>query len=119
MFRKRHSKSSDDAPATLPRQKVSHLYTKNINQLSTTTEISVLRILSFLLDQLMRYEAVVLSGGEETDYSSGDETLHPHPPLSDREVSPCLSYMPHYYIHYISSLVEINREQNQKVCFYC
>ena len=33
---------------------------------------------SFLLDQLMRYEAVVLSGGEETDYSSEDETsVHP------------------------------------------
>lgn len=31
---------------------------------------------SFLLDQLMRYEAVVLSGGEEeTDYSSGEETV--------------------------------------------
>ena len=34
---------------------------------------------SFLLDQLMRYEAVVLSGGEETDYSSGEDTAQPLP----------------------------------------
>lgn len=42
----------------------------------------------------MRYEAVVLSGGEETDYSSGEEAA-PHPPplsLPDREVS--LSLVP-------------------------
>ncbi|CAI8037779.1 INO80 complex subunit E [Geodia barretti] len=36
---------------------------------------------NFLLDQLMRYEAVVLSGGEETDYSSGEETPSHPPPL--------------------------------------
>ena len=42
--------------------------------------------LSFLLDQLMRYEAVVLSGAEEeTDYSSGDETLPPSSSLRPTE----------------------------------
>ena len=42
--------------------------------------------LSFLLDQLMRYEAVVLSGAEEeTDYSSGDETLPPSSSLQPTE----------------------------------
>ena len=51
--------------------------------------------LSFLLDQLMRYEAVVLSGGEEeTDYSSGEETLPtsttaPQQPPLDTQVGTC------------------------------
>ena len=40
----------------------------------------------------MRYEAVVLSGGEETDYSSGEETpSHPPPLPPPPEVSPSLS----------------------------
>ena len=43
----------------------------------------------------MRYEAVVLSGGEETDYSSGEETPShpppPPPPPPPPEVSPSLS----------------------------
>ena len=62
------------------------VYVKLAIDLPTIVVLSFCLPSSFLLDQLMRYEAVVLSGGEETDYSSEDDsTIHP-PSTADNQV---------------------------------